>query len=60
LASILLAKVADQQPVFGLVDVQTGVDNFNILLKLGFDAAELNCEGYTLPPSLIEKVATLP
>jgi len=58
LASILLAKVPDQKPVFGLVDVQTGVDNFHILLKLGYEAAELNCEGYTLPPSLIEKVAT--
>jgi hypothetical protein len=59
LASILLAKVADQKPVFGLVDLQTGIDNFNILLKLGYEAAELNCEGYTLPPSLIEKVAIL-
>lgn len=57
LASILLAKVADQKPVFGLVDVQTGVDNFNTLLKLGYEAAELNCEGYTLPSSLIENVA---
>ncbi|MCA9419494.1 MAG: amino acid adenylation domain-containing protein [Nitrospira sp.] len=57
LASILLAKVPDQKPVFGLVDVQTGVDNFNTLLKLEYAAAELNCEGYTLPSSLVENVA---
>ena len=60
LASLLLAKVENQKPVFGLVDVQTGIDNFNILLKLGYDAAELNCDGYTLPTSLINKVAILP
>ncbi len=59
LSSLLLAKMEGQIPVFGMVDVQTGMNNFNTLLKLGYDAAELNCEGYTLPPSLIQNVAGL-
>ncbi len=57
LSSILLAKVENQKAVCGLVDVETGVENFNTLLRLGYDASDLNCEGYTLPPDAINDVA---
>lgn len=48
LSSLLSSRFDDMKPTVGLVDVETCVQHYQGLERLGFQAADLHCEGYVL------------
>lgn len=48
LSSLLSSRFEDMEPTVGLVDVETCVQHYQGLERLGFQAADLHCEGYVL------------
>jgi len=55
LASVLSARFEDLKPTLGLVDVSTAALHLREIKRLGFVAAHLHTEGYTLAEAGIEK-----
>ncbi len=53
LSSLLLATRPNQTPILGLVDAEEGMKNFRLLQDLGFEGADVHCEGYEAPQSQI-------
>jgi hypothetical protein len=52
-SSLLLSRFRELPPSVGLVDVASSVQHYKLLTQLGHQAAELHCEDYLLPESLI-------
>ena len=52
-SSLLLSRFPELPPTVGLVDDASAVQYYNLLTRLGHQAAELHCEDYRLPESLI-------
>jgi hypothetical protein len=52
-SSLLLSRFRELPPSVGLVDDASALQYYNLLTQLGHQAAELHCEDYRLPESLI-------
>jgi hypothetical protein len=52
-SAVLSSCFADLQPTIGLVDVGTCAQHYDKLLELGFQAADLHCEGYVFTETVI-------
>ncbi|MCT7965693.1 amino acid adenylation domain-containing protein [Laspinema sp. D1] len=48
MSSLLSSRFDDMQPTVGLLDLETCVQHYQGLERLGFQAADLHCEGYVL------------
>ncbi|MCT7989055.1 non-ribosomal peptide synthetase [Laspinema olomoucense] len=48
MSSLLSSRFDDMQPTVGLLDLKTCVQHYQGLERLGFQAADLHCEGYVL------------
>ena len=48
MSSLLSSRFNDMQPTVGLLDLKTCVQHYQGLERLGFQAADLHCEGYVL------------
>ena len=48
MSSLLSSRFKDMQPTVGLLDLKTCVQHYQGLERLGFQAADLHCEGYVL------------
>jgi hypothetical protein len=53
-SSLLSASFADLKPTLGLVPVEASLQHYDKLNWLGFEAAALHCEDYTLPEEAIQ------
>ncbi len=53
-SSLLSAQYADLKPTLGLASVEASWQHYETLIHLGFQAADLYCEGYILPAELIQ------
>jgi amino acid adenylation domain-containing protein len=53
LSSLLSARFAHLPPQLGLVDVEASASHYAALTQLGFQGADLHCEGYTLDPEIV-------
>jgi amino acid adenylation domain-containing protein len=49
LSSLLSTRFDYMEPTFGLLNVETCIQHYQGLEQLGFQAADLHCEGYVLP-----------
>jgi hypothetical protein len=54
LSSLLLSRFRALPPSVGIVDDASSAQYYKLLTQLGYRAAELHCEEYLLPSSLIE------
>jgi acyl carrier protein len=54
LSGLLSSCFADLKPTVGFVDVGASGRHYEKLTQLGFDAADLHCEGYVLPEKSIQ------
>ncbi|MEG5173064.1 amino acid adenylation domain-containing protein [Microcoleus sp. B3-D7] len=48
MSSLLSSRFKDMQPTVGLLNLKTCVQHYQGLERLGFQAADLHCEGYVL------------
>ncbi|WP_293092302.1 non-ribosomal peptide synthetase [Moorena sp. SIOASIH] len=48
MSSLLSSRFDDMEPTVGLLNVETSVQHYQGLEKLGFEAADLHCDGYVL------------
>ncbi len=53
-SGLLSAQYADLKPTVGLASVEASWQHYEALTRLGFQAADLYCEGYILPAELIQ------
>ncbi|MBO1049480.1 MAG: amino acid adenylation domain-containing protein [Dolichospermum sp. DEX182a] len=56
-SSLLSSCFEELKPTLGSVDVNTSLQHYEVLTKLGFEAADLHCEDYVLPKESIQKYA---
>jgi len=49
MSSLLSSRFDYMEPTVGLLNVETSVQHYQGLERLGFQAADLHCEGYVLP-----------
>lgn len=53
-SSLLSARFPDLQPTVGIASLEACVEHYDRLNRLGFEAADLYCEGYILPEESIQ------
>ena len=49
LSSLLSTRFDYMEPTVGLLNLETCVQHYQGLEQLGFQSADLHCEGYVLP-----------